>query len=120
MKTERSKEEFIALLLDVEVNPVVQLMEKSFVYFGRDDDGDRTEVLAACPLTQVAMKAGLKETTLVGAPHPSDLVQKFLLAEFDIEKYDFDLVWQLYDEGRSFASIAHYIETGEDTHEEEL
>ncbi len=103
----KTKEAFLALLADVETNPVVELAHLCWAEYTYDRTLGRAAVLSACPLTQAAFKDGLPQARLLGDRFDttSSVVVEYLQREFPLRAGDLALVYNSWDGGTSMPEI---------------
>lgn len=101
--------ELIPYLEAVDKNPIVPLIKGRFVKWD-DLASPGRYLLSACPLTQAALKAGLRMQDLQAAEYPADVVCYFLAERFSMNQANIEYVWQSYDNGSSIPEIITQIE----------
>ncbi len=99
----------IHVLEQVEANPEYPLILGRFVKWDNSVLEDRT-LIGACPLTQVALKTGLRYEGLQKAEYPADYICDFLAHEFAMDTEDAAFVWRKYDDGIPLLEIIAHLE----------
>jgi len=101
--------DFLKILENVANRPDFPVLRGKFVKFNALSRSDRS-LIAACPLTQVAIKAGADMKHLHYAVYPADYVVDFLKERFNVSQEIIDYVWSEYDGGTPLLEVIAALE----------